>query len=127
MQKVLLSDSYESDHKKGHPNDRFGFKEAFDTMRQIGAEPEEDEEKPVEVYIHWHQWEGEDVPQPEVNAGAFHASPWAVIAGREVTMGDGLDIGVDEAAALMLWKLTFWGFTQEQIGWKYLLDDEYNR
>lgn len=99
------------------------FKEAFDTMRLIEVEPEDDDE-PVEVYIHWHQWEGEDAPKPEVNAGAFHASPWAVIAGREVTVEDGLDIGVDEAAALMLWELTFWGFTPEQVGLKGVLDDE---
>jgi hypothetical protein len=86
------------------------FRKAFDIVRGMEPEPADDHE----VYF---KWSSEDYipPYVYVHPGAFHDKPWSGIIGREVVIDEGIELdNIEHATALMLWELTFYGFTPSE-------------
>ncbi len=84
----------------------FGFKEAFDGMRNTIPSNLDGENVKVEYYI-------EDAKDPCL--AAFHSdnADWETVVGREVIIGTNVSAPLEEIIAVVLFDATFWGFTPE--------------
>lgn len=84
----------------------FGFKEAFDGMRNTIPSNLDGENVKVEYYI-------EDAKDPCL--ATFHSdnADWETVVGCEVIIGTNVSAPLEEIIAVVLFDATFWGFTPE--------------
>lgn len=83
-----------------------GFKEAFDGMRNTIPANLDGEQVKVELCI-------EDGKEPCLAAYHSDNANWETVVGREVVIDTNVSAPLEEVAAVILFDVTFWGFTPE--------------
>lgn len=95
------------------------MKQAFDEIRLITPEPEDEIEK-IEVDV-MHEDSGD-----YIRVGHCSNHYRRIVAGREIVVAPALNLSAEELAAHCLWEHTYWGFSDEDtmenfrdhcIGW----------
>jgi len=96
------------------PSNLYAFKEAFDDLRRMTPADAHGEQIDVTTVIDTDK-DGNDIDR-YLHASHCEGDAWANCLAKEVIFGTA--VGEEKALALILWHLTFWGFTPEHEGFK---------
>lgn len=83
----------------------YSFKEAFDLLRNMQAQPSDG----IEITISSEDYK--DGMTPRLSAYFKEDTSWEVMLSREVVIEENYSATTEEIAAAILWELTFWGFS----------------
>lgn len=101
---------YLKSYGKRYANTIYGFREAYDILRNM--EPSADFEGEAMV-----RWSGEAYGNNQC-IGVFHLDGdiWEDALAKEIVIGENVNLSIEEIAAKCLWEITFYGFTPEHEG-----------
>ncbi len=92
-----------------HLDSIYGYREAYDILRYM--KPTENFKGEARV-----EWSGKEYDDQWI--GVFHLDGdyWEDALAKEITIGENVDLPIEEIAAKCLWEITFYGFTPELEG-----------
>lgn len=96
-----------------HLDSIYGYREAYDILRYM--KPTENFKGEARV-----EWSGKEYDDQWI--GVFHLDGdyWEDALAKEITIGENVDLPIEEIAAKCLWEITFYGFTPELEGFERL-------
>ena len=95
---------------RGNENSLYAFREAYDRLRLM--EPASDIEG--EVHVGWHGgMVGED---KWIGVSGLSGDYWCKNLSKEIIVEEGIQLTSNELAAHCLWEITFYGFSEDEIG-----------
>lgn len=97
-----------------HLDSIYGYREAYDILRYM--KPTENFKGEARV-----EWSGKEYDDQWI--GVFHLDGdyWEDALAKEITIGENVDLPIEEIAAKCLWEITFYGFTPEHEGFERML------
>ena len=97
-----------------HLDSIYGYREAYDILRYM--KPTENFKGEARV-----EWSGREYDDQWI--GVFHLDGdyWEDALAKEISIGENVDLPIEEIAAKCLWEITFYGFTPEHEGFERML------
>jgi hypothetical protein len=97
-----------------------GFKIVFDKLKHI-----EPESTPIKIWITFDEWIDVGCIYPESEGNYAFCCPWDMSLGMEVIWDDNVHLSIPEIVAHCIWEMTFYGFSENQIG-HFFAHDEFD-